>query len=67
MKTNWRTVAEIIEDVGQNGDQSLFNYNQKFDGCSRTTFLVTADEVKEAYNHVSPEDVADIKLKNTRA
>ena len=56
-----RAVSEIIEDVLQNGDKSLFNYNQRFDGCSRTSLRVSEDEVKAAYGQVSPGEVADIR------
>lgn len=56
-----RSVADIIEDVQVHGDPALVRYNQKFDGCHRTTLRVSPEEVAEAYRQVSPQDVADIR------
>lgn len=48
------TVASIIADVRQNGDQALFSYTKQFDRCEITadTVRVTAEEIEEAYAKV---------------
>ncbi|MDO4332139.1 MAG: histidinol dehydrogenase [Eubacteriales bacterium] len=48
------TVASIIADVRQNGDQALFSYTKQFDRCEITadTVRVTAEEIEEAYTKV---------------
>lgn len=54
-------VQAIIEDVAQNGDASLRNYNMKYDQNDSSDFLVSEDEIKKAYSLVEPGLVADIK------
>jgi histidinol dehydrogenase len=48
------SVDQIINQVKTKKDAAVFEYTQKFDGCSMTasTVLVTADEIKEAYSLV---------------
>lgn len=54
-------VGEIIENVIKNGDHALIEYNTKFDQCERQTLRISQEEIQEAYDQVSPEDLADIK------
>ena len=42
------TVAEIIENVKQNGDKAVLEYNKKFDKADLRTLLVSEEEIKEA-------------------
>jgi histidinol dehydrogenase len=57
-------VAEIIHEVSTRGDEALFHYTQKFDGCTLTaeTVEVTDQERKEAADRVASEDREVIKL-----
>jgi len=44
-------VAQIVHDVSLRGDEALFYYTQKFDGCDLTASTVEATpaERKEAH------------------
>ncbi len=48
-------VADIIEDVRQNGDRALKKYCEKFDKAKLDTLLVSEEEIEEAFCTVSPE------------
>lgn len=56
-----QTVAGIIENVINNGDEALKEYNKKFDGCERESLQISKEEIEAAYAKVSEEDLADIK------
>lgn len=62
------TVHEILENVKEKKDQALFDYTERFDGVRITSenFLVTEEEIKEAYEQVDPHLVEIIRksLKN---
>ena len=57
------TVNEIINDIRNNGDRSLFEYTRKFDKCTldANTVKITADEIKEAYDALDPEFIEVMK------
>lgn len=57
------TVAEILSDVKKNGDQSLFSYTLKFDGCQidETSLQVTEAEFKEAEEKIDQELLSVMK------
>lgn len=61
-------VKEIIENVKDNGDEALKEYNSKFDNNNREKLLVSKEEIKEAYLKVSIELIQDIRnaAKNIR-
>jgi histidinol dehydrogenase len=54
-----KTVNDIIDDIRNNGDKALFSYTSKFDKCDldSSTVRITDDEIKEAYEALSPEFV----------
>lgn len=54
-------VAEIIYNVRKRGDEALFDYNMKFDQCNRQQFLVSKEEIEEAYAEVTEREIADMK------
>lgn len=56
-----RTVSEIIENVVNNGDEALLEYNSKFDLCERDSLRISEEEIKEAYGKISEEEAADIR------
>lgn len=58
------TVARIVLDVSERGDEALFHYTQKFDGClfCAATVEATDAERKEALSGISREDLDVIKL-----
>jgi len=56
-----RSVADIIGDVRENGDEALLRYSQKFDRSSRERFRVTREEIERAWREVAPGDADDIR------
>ena len=48
-------VADIIATVRREGDEALFAYNKKFDGCELTALEVTQQEIDQAFAAVEPE------------
>lgn len=52
-----QSVADIISAVRENGDKALFELTEKFDGIklNAENIRVTDDEIKAAYEKVSPE------------
>jgi len=52
-----KTVFEIIENVRNRGDEALFEYAAKFDGCSlnEDSFCVTEKELEEGVKKVDKE------------
>lgn len=63
-----KSVAAILQNVHDNGDQAVFEYEEKFDHCKLTpeTLKVTEEEEKEAYSKVSPELVETIRRSAAR-
>lgn len=61
-------VAEIIENVKENGDKALFEYCKKFDKAELTSLLVTEEEIDEAMKLVEPKFIEILKkaAKNIR-
>lgn len=55
------SVMGIISEVRKNGDAALKQYNEKFDGCSRESLLVSREEIDAAYRELSEEEVQDLK------
>lgn len=62
-------VAEIIENVKENGDKALLYYAEKFDKALLSSVEVTAEEIEEAYNAVEPQfiDILKEAAENIRA
>ncbi|MDR3230059.1 MAG: histidinol dehydrogenase [Synergistaceae bacterium] len=56
-----RSVADIIGDVRENGDEALLRYNRKFDLCSRERLRVTDGEIERAWREVPSGDADDIR------
>jgi len=56
-----KIVADIIEDVKQNGDKALFEYALKFDKAKLDSLKVTKEEIDEAIGSVDKEFLEIIK------
>lgn len=56
-------VANIIQDVRDNGDKALFSYTKKFDNLdlNENNIKVTEDEIKLAYEEVDQEVIEVIR------
>jgi len=61
-------VAEIIENVKNNGDKALFEYCEKFDKAKLSSFLVSEEEIAEAMSLVDEKFIEILKkaAKNIR-
>jgi histidinol dehydrogenase len=55
------TVADIIENVKQNGDSALREYSKKFDNAEIGSFRVSDGEVNSAYEKVDKELLETIR------
>ena len=41
-----KTVGDIIENVIENGDTALLEYNHRFDGCDRASLRISKEEIE---------------------
>lgn len=57
------SVASILADVKEKGDEALFDYTKRFDGAdiNAETIIVTKEEIEEAYSLVSKELIEVIR------
>ncbi len=62
------SVAEIIENVSQKGDEALIAYTEKFDGISLEPSGLEVDpgEIEDAVNSIDPEDFNLLRLSADR-
>ena len=56
----------IMNDVEKYGDNALLAYTEKFDGIRLNSLRVTNNEIKEAYDKVSKEQIQSIKIMKQR-
>ncbi len=56
----------IMNNVEKYGDSALLAYTEKFDGIRLNSLRVTDNEIKEAYNRVSKEQIQSIKIMKQR-
>jgi len=63
-----QTVAAIIEDVRQRGDEALCEYTQKFDGwsCSPGNIEIPRARMEEAWVSLTDMDRASLELASSR-
>lgn len=54
-------VSAIIENVKENGDRAIFEYEKKFDKADLTSLQVTEEEINEALSLVEPEFLEILK------
>lgn len=59
-----RAVVEIVGDVKKHGDKALFKYTERFDGypLNPDNVKVTAEEISNSYDQVTPEFLESIRL-----
>ena len=55
-------VKDILADVRENGDEALFRLTEKFDGAKLSSLLVSDEEIEEAFEAVSEEYRAVLRL-----
>lgn len=56
-----QTVGDMIDDVKNRKDEALREYSQRFDGSKRESFLVSKEEIQEAYAQLSSQEIEDLK------
>ena len=61
-----RKTKSIMDDVEKYGDSALLAYTEKFDGIRLNSLRVTDNEIKEAYNIVTKEQIRSIKIMKER-
>ena len=49
------TVAEILRNVRERGDEALREYTEKFDHTQLESLVVTEEEMREALDEVDPD------------
>ena len=56
-------VDSILLDIKTKGNEAVFSYTKKFDGFELSTenILVSKEEIKEAYNQLTPEFIEVLK------
>lgn len=61
-------VESIIAEVRKRGDEALSDYTKKFDGVnlSYSDFLTTDEEIKNAYEAVTEEEISTIEFMKER-
>lgn len=64
-----KTVAEIIANVEQNGDEAVLSYTQKFDCAGLTSLVLSETSVKQLADSVTPDvaNAIDIAFDNVKA
>ncbi|MEO3887059.1 histidinol dehydrogenase [Nonomuraea sp. B5E05] len=54
------TVATVIADIRQNGDDAVRRYSEKFDQWSPASFRLSAEQIEEIVAGVDPQVIEDI-------
>jgi histidinol dehydrogenase len=54
-------VSGVISDIRQQGDQAIRKYSEKFDKWSPSSFLLSAEDIKDIIATVPDQIIADIK------
>lgn len=57
-----KIIEKIIEDVKTRGDAAIEYYTKKFDNLSLNKFIVTKEEIKNAYRSVDKEIIKALKF-----
>lgn len=55
------SVEEIIKDVRENGDEAVRKYSRQFDGEDFDAFLISQEEIKNAYLKVDARTIKSIQ------
>jgi histidinol dehydrogenase len=56
----------IMKNVAEHGDPAIFNYTLKFDGARLDLLRVSEQEIKQAYEQVTKEQINAVKLMKER-
>ena len=53
-------VADVIKDIGENGDEAVRRYSEKFDKWSPSSFKLSKDEIASCIARCSEQTIRDI-------
>ena len=56
----------IMKDVAEYGDKAVVDYTAKFDGVRTDSILVSKQEIRQAYSHVTKEQIKAVRLMKER-
>lgn len=54
-------VTAIIDNVCEKGDEALRKYNARFDACERPSLRVSREEIEDAYDQMTDQELLDLK------
>ena len=60
------TVVSIIDEIKKNGEDSLLKFAEKFDNVKLDSIIVSKDEIKDAYENVTSEQIQTIKFMKSK-
>jgi histidinol dehydrogenase len=61
-----KNIIAIIDEIKKDGDKALLKFIDKFDSVKLDSFIVTKDEVKEAYENVTLDQIKTIKYMKSK-
>jgi len=56
----------IMRDVAEYGDKAVVDYTAKFDGVRPDSLAVSKQEIRQAYNHVTKEQIKAVRMMRER-
>nr|MDQ3883769.1 histidinol dehydrogenase [Thermoproteota archaeon] len=56
----------IMKDVAEHGDHAVLNYTSKFDGVQLDSLRVSEQEMNQAYQQVTKDEIMAVKLMKHR-
>src|SRR3989338_11021836 len=57
-----KIVEKVIQDVRNKGDDAIRHYTKKFDNIDLSRFIVTKEEIKNAYRSADKETIKALKF-----
>ena len=61
-----KNIIAIIDEIKKDGDKALLKFIDKFDSVKLDSFIVTKNEVKEAYENVTSDQIKTIKYMKSK-
>ena len=61
-----KNIIAIIDEIKKDGDKALLKFIEKFDSVKLDSFIVTKNEVKEAYENVTSDQIKTIKYMKSK-
>jgi histidinol dehydrogenase len=61
-----KNIIAIIDEIKKDGDKALLKFIDKFDSVKLDSFIVTKNDVKEAYENVTSDQIKTIKYMKSK-